>query len=593
MKNVFIRLMLVVCATMQSQITEKNYDYFVQYNGPELSKKITPKAFFEHPFITNYASKNPDQNLQKYADLILFDKNITMQGSFRDQKPYYLITIPVKSKAQVQAFLLQLHAKDSSQTAAPNIEDFGDYALYHSKEQGQTIAFDDKYMVIYKITKKYSDRAYPATEEVFEKVEELEENYPDTEADSIEITPSSEDTFEDQIQDPYAPEILLAKAQWDSLQIVQQRQDLQAWFKNGFVAPKSSKINASAAIATWIDYNAALTSLGSFYSLSKIMSNNNLFSKESAMLRMVKGVQVDFYLENDHARVEEIIEYAPEMAKIMRKITNRKNNKNSYRYFPNTQPLASMNYSINTKEALANLPKITSDLFKETPQWGQEVALVTDLISTIVDEKATATLFDGDLNLFLYNFENREITTTSYQYDANYEEIETQKTSTKSIPLFAAIFTSTHPSFGDKLLQLGVRKNLLEEQDGYYEIRNTEKMGDLFLIKDHDVVVIANTMEYFSGSKKSSYTKGLKKELRKYYFQGKIDFITLAKQYAEATNLQTNTKEINLFTENFKDIRLYSSRKMPHNKLRFTAKINTNSTDKNVLLQVLDVLEKL
>ena len=45
------------------------------------------------------------------------------------------------------------------------------------------------------------------------------------------------------------------------------------------------------------------------------------------------------------------------------------------------------------------------------------------------------------------------------------------------------IMTSTHPTMGNKLLNLGVRKNMLQKVDNYYLVNPSEELGDLVIFK--------------------------------------------------------------------------------------------------------------
>ena len=68
----------------------------------------------------------------------------------------------------------------------------------------------------------------------------------------------------------------------------------------------------------------------------------------------IEGMGADFFFENGKARMEQTVEYSPDLAKIMRKVVNRKPNKNAFNHFPKTEPLAYLTYHISTAEVLKN-----------------------------------------------------------------------------------------------------------------------------------------------------------------------------------------------------------------------------------------------
>ena len=260
--------------------------------------------------------------------------------------------------------------------------------------------------------------------------------------------------------------------------------------------------------------------MSSFNYLFRTFSPNaNATSYENT----VKGMNVDFYFENDKARVEQTVEYSPSLAKVMQKIIARKPNKNIYNYFPKETPLAYMTYHSSTEEVLKSYPEITEQILANLPFDKQDTEIITDLVSTIVDEEATATLFDGDISMFLHSMEPYEYKYIGYSYDEDYNQVKEEKTITKTRPIFTMIMTSTHSTMGDKLLNLGVRKNVLVKENNYYVIKEFTEVGKIALLKEGDVFVITNGLNYLNNGAKSNFYKQVKKDLGKNYMYGNFD----------------------------------------------------------------------
>ena len=218
---------------------------------------------------------------------------------------------------------------------------------------------------------------------------------------------------------------------------------------------------------------------------------------------------------------------------------------------------------------------------------------MTDLISTIVDEEATAKLFDGDLSFFLHDVKEVEVTAKKYGYDENYEEKITEEKVKKTIPLFSVIFTSTHPTFGDKLLQLGVRKKVLVQKGNDYVITDVKEYGDIFIRKDKDVVIIGNTLNYFNTGS-GSFVKEAKQDLSKNYMFGKMNIAQSINAFGNAG--KAKPEELNKIlkvSEQFTDIVFDSPKKITNNKLKFELRLNASKSDKNIILQTLDLAQEL
>lgn len=299
-----------------------------------------------------------------------------------------------------------------------------------------------------------------------------------------------------------------------------------------------------------------------YKALAQFTTYNKFFPTQKNLGNFVKGINLDFYFDNDNARVEEIVEYSKSVADIVSSINTRKINKNIFNHFPSQKPLAYMTYHINSKAMLDHFPGLSAEIFSNSFLFKEDISVATDFISTIIDEEATATLFDGDLSMFLYDFTEREITVNTFEYDENYEQKSVEKKIKKSMPLFSVIFTSTHPTFADKLIQLGVRKKVLVPKGNYYEITGSQEYGNLFIFKDKDVIIVGNSIDNVF-PKDDSFSKDIKKELKQNYFSAKVNVEKLVQAYN--TSKESNASEIKKFnrlTQQFTDVTLYSAKNL-------------------------------
>lgn len=599
MKQFYTLLLLFAMHLTFSQTNLKQYDYFVQFNGSQLSKKVNIADVLNHPLISKYKEGKENLDLDKYVALFQLDQKLTIHGNFTDSIPYYQVTIPIKSRASFKQFLIEKHTvnQNTDSVQVPTIQDFAKYSVYTGKNQNMSLAWNDNYLVIVELTKKYTPKKYDWNNEVTDSVsvtEPYEEKAVEATAETTTTNTGTEEEYEEDYSGVNNAEYEKAEADFNTLLAEQQSLFIKSLFENGFVVPSSDKINVAADISTWLNYSSVLSKFNSAYnSFSQFTSYNKFLPIQKNVENMVKGINLDFHFDNDNARVEEVIEYSQPMAAVVEKITNRKVNKNIFNYFPDQKPLGYMSYNINSRAALESFPSLTADLFQSSKLLKEDVTLVADLISTIVDEEATATLFDGDFSMFLYNTKEVEVTTKSYGYDENYEETVTEQKTKKSIPLFSVVFTSTHPTFGDKLIQLGVRKKLLVKKGDYYQITGTEDYGTVFIKKDKDVVVVANTLDYFNTGK-GTFSKEAKKALKNNYISGQVNLSGMVNIYAstgEAKESQSN--KIKTITEQFRDVTFESPKKLIDNKLNFNFKLNSIKSDKNIILQTLDLANEL
>lgn len=619
MKQFYTLFLLLATCLIFGQTSLNKYDYFIQFNGNQLSKKVSVDAVLNHPIITKYISKKPDFDLRQYDAIIKLDQQITIHGNFLDSVPYYQVTIPIKNKEAVKQYLIE---KQAANTANNTIEELGKYAVFTPKGINRSFAWNDNYLVIFELTKKRPAKSYDvaetayttdsiATTEAYEQAVVVEaptvyevpnspkiaEKAPRKNEEvivNVPPVPATDSVQEDYLYDgnPYE-EYTAEQAEYDRKLAEKQSAIIKTLFENGFSAPSSEKINSSADISSWVDYGGAIASLYGAYSypMSLFGGYDKYLPMQKNFGNFIKGINIDFYFDNDNARIEEVVEYSEQIAGIMSKISDRKINKNIFNYFPAQNPLGYVSYHMNTKAALENFPSIMTDLFQNPKFRKEDIGVITDLVATIVDEEATAKLFDGDLSAFLYGMKEVEVMSKKYGYDENYQETVTEEKVKKEIPLFSVIFTSTHPTFGDKLLQLGVRKKVLTQNGNSFTIAATQEYGNVFILKEKDVVVVANTMDYFSAGK-GSFVKETKKDLSRNSIFGKMNIAQTIKTFDKKSKDATADKMAKISAQ-FSDISIESSKKLLDNKLKFVFKLNSFKSDKNIILQTLDLADEM
>ncbi|WP_125718385.1 hypothetical protein [Flavobacterium ustbae] len=617
MKHFYTLIFLFATYFTFGQTVPDQYDYFVQFNGKQLSKKVSIDEVLNHPILTRYISKKPDFDLRQYTSVIKLDDQITIHGNFLDSVPFYQVTIPVKSKEAVKQYLIEKQGANDKNGA---IEDFGKYAVFTPSGVKRSFVWNDTHLVIIELTKRLPSKFYDAAEttlamdsvavaEPYEQAVEVEapavydvpnmENPPKIGEPSImpderlDINSPMETEMEALFNGNPYEEYTAEQAEFDKNLAEKQREIIKSLFENGFTPPSSNKINVSADISSWVNYGGFISSFYSLYNypLSLLGGYDKYLPMQNNFGNFIKGINLDFYFDNDNARIEEVVEYSPQIADVVSKISNRKINKNIYNYFPAEKPLGYVSYHANTKAALENFPSLMTELFQNPKFSKEDITLVTDLISTIVDEEATAKLFDGDLSAFLYDVKEVEVMTKQYGYDENYEEKITEEKVKKEIPLFGFIFTSTHPTFGDKLLQLGVRKKVLVQNGNVYTIVGTQEYDNVFIIKDKDVVIVANTKNYF-GAGKGSFAKDTKKDLSKNYISGKLNIAQTVKTFGKKAK-DSELVRMAKISAQFSDVSIESPKKLIDNKLKFVFKLNSFKSDKNIILQTLDLADEM
>ena len=627
MKKIFYFL-LVFPVFVFSQEKQEQYDYFVQFNTPQFAKKVDIDSLFNHKVFKKVNQTDSDFKLNEFISFIDKSKPVVIHGNFTDSIPYYQMTFSLIDGKKCNTFMqnkVNNYNLKSSDSIKEIIKDHEKFSVYSPKNSDYSMAWNENNFIIYELMETRNnfafnnfsdesiivDTAAVAIDEDFyedmpvealEVVEEVptkvildkkiivEEDAPIEEwADNnleVVIEEEEEDEFDEEAYKQWIASFEKEQMQQRILQHEKQEAQIAYLFENGFVSPSTSKINTNADISCWINYEAVYGRMSSIYYLMGGSINSNKGSNN-----LIKGMNMDFYFENNKARMEQKVEYSESLSNVMEKVVSRKPNKNIFNFFPKQEPLAYFSYHTNTEELLKNYPSIMEQFLSNMAIDKQDTEIITDLITTVVDEEATATLFDGDISMFLHAMETYESTFMSRSFDEDFEEIEEEKTITKTRPIFTMIMTSTHPTMGNKLLNLGVRKNMLQKVDNYYLVNPSEDLGDLVIFKKGDVMIFTNGMNYLNNGSPSDFTKKVKKNLAKNYFYGNIEIQRFFKSYVMSLDLGSDTAKMNRLANQFKNMEFKASNKIKNNVMNLEMEMNSNFSNENIVLQTLDLID--
>ena len=635
----YFYLLLALPTLLFSQNNSVKHDYFIQFNTPQFAKKVNIDELFNHKAFKSFNRENSDFKLNDFISYINQSKPVVIHGNFTDSIAYYQMTFPLKDAKGLANFIQNKVDKINTNTTdsiVDAIKKHSKYSVYSPKNSDYTLAWNNHNFIVYGLVEnnyaqpkyaydysaevdsaavvydeEYYDEEYEdAPIEVIE-VEEVTEDAPETVEEIIiekrlgeepavvqmyEVEEEAEDGEEetnyddDTYYNQWLEESRKEQEQARREKQIKQEEQVALLFENDFEFPSSNKINTKADISSWVDYQSVYGKMNSFYYLFRTFTPNQ---NTTSYKNVVKGMNVDFYFENDKARMEQTVEYSESLAKVMEKIIDRKPNKNIYNYFPKETPLAYMSYHSSTEQVLKSYPEITEQILANLPFEKQDTEIITDLVSTIVDEEATATLFDGDFSMFLHSMEPYEYKYTGISYDEDYNQVKEEKTMTKTRPVFTMIMTSTHPTMGDKLLNLGVRKNVLVKEGNHYVVKEFTEFGKIALLKDGDVFVITNGLNYLNNGSKSDFSKQVKKDLSKNYLYGNFDMQRFMKSMLMTEDFGKDTEKMLKVSNQFKNIEFKSSNKIKGNKMKVEMEMNSNFSDKNIILQTLDLVDYL
>ena len=104
---------------------------------------------------------------------------------------------------------------------------------------------------------------------------------------------------------------------------------------------------------------------------------------------------------------------------------------------------------------------------------------------------------------------------------------------------------------------------------------------------------MANTLDYFSAGN-GTFSGEAKKDLKKNYMFGKLNMAELINAFGKSGEAKpADLGKFSKFSEQFSDITFESPKKLINNKLVFGFKLNSLKSDKNIILQTLDLTQEL
>ncbi|WP_316748459.1 hypothetical protein [Pedobacter gandavensis] len=201
------------------------------------------------------------------------------------------------------------------------------------------------------------------------------------------------------------------------------------------------------------------------------------------------------YLEDTAIKLSSAITFNKDMGSVMRKVHHRKLNKKFLNYVNEDQMIGYMAYAMDTKAYLQEYPKLINKIYGSV--YSDEIGMATDLFSLLLDEEAIGKVIKGD-GMFVFNgLSQKEVSYKSYDYnEENFETKEVMKTKKETLPDFLMMISTEDTRLIDKLIAYGVKKELVKNNNSYYEISIPKSpMAMYFTIKDGIIFLSTNAKE--------------------------------------------------------------------------------------------------
>ncbi|WP_047788318.1 hypothetical protein [Tenacibaculum mesophilum] len=354
---------------------------------------------------------------------------------------------------------------------------------------------------------------------------------------------------------------------------------------------KSKKKNASATL--WIrNYGMLMTDLfksfgGYLYPMYAEGGNQNIYG--------VEEVTANLFFDKSDARILLDMSVSSDMKKSFKKIYNKKMSSNLVNSFDHDKALAFWSISIDTEETLKEYPELLHKMYGGIlPKFQEEMELVGDLFSLVIDEKAVGRLVTGDALLVLNDFSKQEVEYTTYEYDKDYKRKEVTKTKEEFIPDFTLMIGSEEEDLLNKFFKLGEKHKAVEIENNVvkFKTKKSDIPFDLYSVVKNDVLYLTTSKTNALSIASDNNNFNTKKHSKLVRDNSTVLFVDVNAVLNKIPNkwMSKSEKEAMRFsTDNLND-GVFRVSRMKGNTISSELKISTQGTEENTLKLLLEFI---
>ena len=329
------------------------------------------------------------------------------------------------------------------------------------------------------------------------------------------------------------------------------------------------------------DFGFKLNNVGSFYEgLGEVSSN--------------------LYFEETQARIDFNVTLSKNFAKRFERVFDKKINQNFFNYLNEDEFLGYITYNLNMKNTLEEYPKIIAETYEAYSMraTSQEIEMMTDLFTLLLDEEAVAKVINGDIMFVLSGITEQEITYIDYEYDEDYSYKEIEKTKNEKVPEFLVMVSTEDTRLINKFINYLISKELVVMENGYYKALKAENdfpLGLYFTIKN-GIFFLGTSQSKMAAIVNDSFVTKLNADHKKLINQGNYSMYVngekLAKQIPLDELRSDDLKMANYFMNNASEFYINSS-KIKNNTINTQVVMETSQGHKNSLKYILNFIDEL
>ena len=353
---------------------------------------------------------------------------------------------------------------------------------------------------------------------------------------------------------------------------------------------KSKKKNASATL--WVrNYGMLMTDL--FKSFGN--SLYPMYAEGNQNIYGVDEVTANLFFDKNDVRVLLDMTVSSGMKKSFKKIYNKRMNHNLVNGFDHDKALAFWSISLNTEEMLKQYPTLAHKMYGGIlPKFQEEIDIVGDLFSLIIDEKAIGKLITGDALLVLNNFSKEKVEYKSYEYDKDYNRKEVTKTKEEFVPDFTLMIGSEEEGLLNKFLKLGEKHNALkiENNIAVFKTKKSDIPFDLYFLVKNDVLYLTTSKQSALNIAKENGKFNSKKHSKLVRNNSSVFYVDVNAVLNKMPNewFSKSEKETLRFSTEYLDDAVFRVSRMKGSTISSELKLSTQGNKENTLKLLLEFI---
>lgn len=186
--------------------------------------------------------------------------------------------------------------------------------------------------------------------------------------------------------------------------------------------------------------------------------------------------------------------------KQIKEVNKKKFNKSMYKYIDGENLMGIVGFASNMKPAYEIYKDMYINILTNMDFGEDWIGTAADIGFTFFDEEELFDLIQGDFVFAVTDIKEFEVEYTSYDYDDDYNRIESIKTKKETLPEFVSVATIGNEELRNKIIKLMMQTDVIRKKGNYYELqepksryskRAAKPLNIFYMIKD-DLLIVTN-----------------------------------------------------------------------------------------------------